>query len=107
MIRRLLTVAVAAVVAYGAGFAADAVLNEDRCAGANRTVMHWLPISEDCKVRQPNGRVKVERGDSEVFTATAGAVFLIALVLLTALASLVKVVVILGAVVGAGYVIFA
>ncbi len=58
-------------------------------------------------MRQPNGRVKVERGDSEVFTATAGAVFLIALVLLTALASLVKVVVILGAVVGAGYVIFA
>lgn len=114
MVRRLVTVVLAVAVAYAAGFVADVALNDD-CVPADaregdviESVNELLPVRSGCRVLTPGGRVRsVERGEAEVFWATFAGALLVAVALLARLARLLRFVFIVGAVVGAGYVIFA
>ena len=65
--------------AYAGGWIADAVLNDDPCAGlavpetsALEPEAHWFPARTDCRVTFPEGRSRLVRGDASVFLAAFG-----------------------------------
>jgi hypothetical protein len=103
VIGRIVITSVVLVLAYGAGWIANAALNDDPCIEHGREtdrtdyVERWFPVRTDCRITTRSGATRIREGSSEAFWVGFALTLFVALALMSAVALAIRVLAILAA----------